>query len=39
VQGQLEDFNPHMAGANATPLPDGDASVEPTELASFRLPY
>ena len=39
VQGQLEDFNPHMAGANATPLPDGDASVEPTELAGFRLPF
>ena len=39
VQGQLEDFNPQMAGANATPLPDGDASVEPTELANFRLPY
>jgi NAD-dependent SIR2 family protein deacetylase len=39
VQGQLEDFNPQMAGANATPLPDGDASVEPTELADFRLPY
>jgi len=39
VQGQLEDFNPHMAGANATPLPDGDASVEPTELARFRLPF
>ena len=39
VQGQLDDFNPHMAGANATPLPDGDASVEPTELARFRLPF
>jgi NAD-dependent SIR2 family protein deacetylase len=39
VQGQLEDVNPQMAGANATPLPDGDASVEPTELADFRLPY
>jgi NAD-dependent SIR2 family protein deacetylase len=39
VQGQLEEFNPQMAGANATPLPDGDASVEPTALASFRLPY
>jgi NAD-dependent SIR2 family protein deacetylase len=39
VQGQLQDFNPQMAGANATPLPDGDASVEPTELAAFRLPY
>lgn len=39
VQGQLEDFNPQMSGANATPLPDGDASVEPTALADFRLPY
>jgi NAD-dependent SIR2 family protein deacetylase len=39
VQGQLEDANPRMAGANATPLPDGDASVEPAELAGFRLPY
>jgi len=39
VQGQLEDFNPHMMHAEATPLPDGDASVEPTELASFRLPF
>jgi NAD-dependent SIR2 family protein deacetylase len=39
VQGQLEDFNPYMTGANATPLPDGDASVEPTELARFRLPF
>jgi len=39
VQGQLEDFNPQMAGANATPLPDGDASVEPMALADFRLPY
>jgi NAD-dependent SIR2 family protein deacetylase len=38
VQGQLEDANPQMLGANATPLPDGDASVEPTELADFRLP-
>ena len=38
VQGQLEDLNPQMLGANATPLPDGDASVEPTELADFRLP-
>jgi NAD-dependent SIR2 family protein deacetylase len=38
VQGQLEDANPHMLGADATPLPDGDASVEPAELAEFRLP-
>lgn len=39
VQGQLAEFNPQMTGAHATPLPDGDASVEPTALASFRLPY
>ncbi|WP_083684548.1 NAD-dependent protein deacetylase [Massilia putida] len=39
VQAQLEDFNPQMTGANATPLPDGDASIEPAELAAFRLPY
>jgi NAD-dependent SIR2 family protein deacetylase len=39
VQGQLEDMNPHMMQADATPLPDGDASVEPAGLADFRLPY
>jgi NAD-dependent SIR2 family protein deacetylase len=39
VQGQLEDANPGLAGANATPLPDGDASVEPAALADFRLPW
>jgi NAD-dependent SIR2 family protein deacetylase len=39
IQGQLEDLNPQMLGANATPLPDGDASVEPAELADFRLPW
>jgi NAD-dependent SIR2 family protein deacetylase len=39
IQGQLEDLNPHMMGADATPLPDGDAAVEPAELASFRLPW
>ncbi|QJE03526.1 NAD-dependent protein deacetylase [Massilia forsythiae] len=38
VQGQLTDANPHMLGADATPLPDGDASVEPAELAAFKLP-
>jgi NAD-dependent SIR2 family protein deacetylase len=27
-----------MLHAEATPLPDGDASVEPAELAEFRLP-
>ena len=39
IQGQLEDLNPQMLGANATPLPDGDASVEPAALADFRLPW
>jgi NAD-dependent SIR2 family protein deacetylase len=39
IQGQLDDLNPQMLGANATPLPDGDASVEPAELADFRLPW
>jgi NAD-dependent SIR2 family protein deacetylase len=38
VQGQLEDANPHMTKADAAPLPDGDAAVEPAELADFRLP-
>ncbi|MGB9109816.1 MAG: Sir2 family NAD-dependent protein deacetylase, partial [Telluria sp.] len=38
VQGQLLDANPHMLQSDATPLPDGDASVEPAELAGFRLP-
>jgi NAD-dependent SIR2 family protein deacetylase len=28
-----------MLDANATPLPDGDASVEPAELEAFRLPW
>ncbi|HEX8787448.1 MAG TPA: NAD-dependent protein deacetylase [Telluria sp.] len=39
VQGQLADVNPHMLAAETTPLPDGDASVEPAELADFRLPW
>jgi len=38
IQDQLERDNPHMTGAQATPLPDGDAAVEPAELARFRLP-
>jgi NAD-dependent SIR2 family protein deacetylase len=39
VQDQLERENPQMTGANATPLPDGDAAVEPAQLAAFRLPH
>ena len=39
IQDQLERANPHMTGASATPLPDGDAAVEPAALADFRLPH
>jgi NAD-dependent SIR2 family protein deacetylase len=41
IQQQLERDNPHLTGtgANATVLPDGDAAVEPAELAAFRLPH
>jgi NAD-dependent SIR2 family protein deacetylase len=39
IQHQLEDANPHMMHSDATPLPDGDAAVEPGELAAFRLPW
>jgi NAD-dependent SIR2 family protein deacetylase len=38
VQQQLLDANPHMAHAAATPLPDGDAQLEPEALESFQLP-
>jgi len=38
IQEQLARDNPHMLASNAAPLPDGDAAVEPAELASFRLP-
>lgn len=39
IQQQLEDGNPQMAGLVATPAPDGDALLEPSQLASFHLPY
>ena len=39
VQGQLMEANPHMLGADAAALPDGDAAVEPAELEAFRLPW
>lgn len=39
VQGQLADVNPHMLAVEATPLPDGDASIEPAGLADFQLPW
>jgi NAD-dependent SIR2 family protein deacetylase len=38
VQMQLEERNPGVAGANASPLPDGDAQIEPQALEHFRLP-
>jgi len=38
VQEQLVAANPGLAGARATPLPDGDAQLEPEALEDFRLP-
>lgn len=38
VQDMLEYDNPQMVGATATPAPDGDALLEPTQLASFVVP-
>ena len=39
VQQQLVEANPQLAGAMATPLPDGDAQVEPEALDDFHLPW
>jgi NAD-dependent SIR2 family protein deacetylase len=38
VQLQLVEANPGMADENASPLPDGDAHLEPAALESFKLP-
>ncbi|MEN3277962.1 MAG: hypothetical protein V7631_3752 [Massilia sp.] len=38
VQTQLVESNPELAGAMATPLPDGDAQLEPGALDGFQLP-
>jgi NAD-dependent SIR2 family protein deacetylase len=38
VQRQLLEANPHMASADASPLPDGDARIEPEALEEFTLP-
>ena len=38
VQDMLEYDNPQMVGATATPAPDGDALLEPGQLASFVVP-
>jgi NAD-dependent SIR2 family protein deacetylase len=38
VQIQLVEKNPGIADANASPLPDGDAQIEPEALEHFHLP-
>ncbi|OYO29903.1 NAD-dependent protein deacetylase [Janthinobacterium sp. PC23-8] len=38
VQDMLEYDNPQMVGTTATPAPDGDALLEPGQLASFTVP-
>lgn len=38
IQHMLEDDNPQMRGATATPAPDGDALLEPSQLATFHVP-
>jgi NAD-dependent SIR2 family protein deacetylase len=38
VQTQLEEANPELAGVLATPLPDGDAAIDPDALVDVRLP-
>jgi len=38
VQTQLEEANPELANVLATPLPDGDAAIEPDSLLDFNLP-
>jgi NAD-dependent SIR2 family protein deacetylase len=38
IQAQLLRENPHLAGSNAQPLPDGDAQLEPEALEHFSVP-
>ena len=38
VQDWLERDNPQLRGATATPAPDGDALLEPMQLATFHVP-
>ena len=38
VQTLLNEANPELAGVLATPLPDGDAAIEPDSLTGFHLP-
>jgi NAD-dependent SIR2 family protein deacetylase len=39
VQTLLNEANPELANVLATPLPDGDAAVEPDALEDFHLPF
>jgi NAD-dependent SIR2 family protein deacetylase len=39
IQTMLQQANPELAGRLASPLPDGDAAVEPDALDSFHLPF
>ena len=38
IQDWLEHDNPQLLGATATPAPDGDALLEPMQLATFHVP-
>ncbi|GAB3387747.1 NAD-dependent protein deacetylase [Massilia agri] len=38
VQTLLNEANPELANVLATPLPDGDAAIEPDSLVDFHLP-
>ena len=38
IQNMLEHDNPQLLGATATPAPDGDALLEPSQLATFHVP-
>lgn len=39
VQTLLDEANPELANVLATPLPDGDAAIEPDALEDFHLPF
>ena len=39
VQSLLADANPELANVLASPLPDGDAAIEPDALEDFHLPF
>ena len=39
IQTMLDEANPELANVLATPLPDGDAAIEPDAWAEFHLPW